>query len=255
MPINVKLKRKYDPADHRRSAYRVTLFLPQGRYPQGTFCSPTGLFHADPEVVFAVTFGPPWHVVGDDLPYSEADWLLPDTVRLLGSLILTERFPDQRCGFYPLPYGGLVLDSGGVDLTQPETASAVKLALFRTVHNRLWARHQVDRYWRQCLGHTFFLFEPHSRVTAVLATHQVLALKDAPYYVADPMSAPLVSVCRDVQNAPAQTPRCAASLELVTHPVNRGIRASSRCINDFALPAGAVPDAAQSSVILSSTTH
>lgn len=161
MSLNVKLKRRHDSADHRHSAYRVTLFLPQGRYPQGTFCAPTGLFHADHEIVFSVTFGPPWHVVGDDLPYSEADWLLPDAVRLLGSLILTERFTDRRCGFYPLPHSKFVLDEATIDLTRPETAWAVKLALLRTVENRLWAKRQVDRIWRQCLGHTFFLFDPY----------------------------------------------------------------------------------------------
>lgn len=161
MPRTIKLKRKHDPEDHRRSAYRVTLFLPGGRYPQGTFCSPTGLFHADDNIVFAVTLGAPWHVDAEDLPYSEADWLLPDAVRLLGSLMLTERFTDRRCGFYPFPSSGFVLDESAVDLTRPETALAVKQALLRTVDNRLWAKRQVDRIWRQCLGHRFFLFDPH----------------------------------------------------------------------------------------------
>lgn len=157
----VKLKRKYDQADYWRSAYRVTLFLPEGRYPQGTFCSPTGLFHADHDIVFAVTFGPPWHVAGESLPYSEADWLLPEAVRLLGSLMLTERFTDRRCGFYPLPRSGFVLDENTIDLTKPQVALAVKSALLRTVENRLWAKRQVNDIWRQCLGHTFFLFDPH----------------------------------------------------------------------------------------------
>lgn len=160
MSFKVKLKRKIEPADHRRSAYRVTLFLPQGRYPRGTFCSPTGLFHADPDIVFAVTFGPPWHVVGDDLPYSEVDWLLPEAVRLLGSLILTERFTDRRCGFYPLAHSGFVIDQDELELTQPETAVAVKSALLRTVDNRLWAKSHGDRIWRLCLGRTYSLFDP-----------------------------------------------------------------------------------------------
>ena len=161
MSRNLRLKRKYDKADYGRSAYRVTLFLPSGRYPRGTFCSPTGLFHADSEVVFAVTFGPPWRVVGEDLPYSEVDWLLPDVVRLLGSLMLTERFTDRRCGFYPLPYSGFILNEIAVELTKPETALAVKSALFRTVNNRLWAKPHVRGIWQQCLGHTYFLFDPH----------------------------------------------------------------------------------------------
>jgi hypothetical protein len=161
MVRRAKIKRRHDPADYGRSAYRVTLFLPQGRYPDGTFCAPTGLFHADPEIVFSVTFGPPWHVIGDDLPYSEADWLLPDAVRLLGSLMLTERFTDRRCGFYPLPHSAFIVDETTLDLTRPESALSVKSALLNTVNNRLWAKRQVDRIWRLCLGHPYFLFDPH----------------------------------------------------------------------------------------------
>ena len=94
------------------------------------------------------------------MPYSEVDWLLPEAVRLLGSLILTERFPEGlRCGFYPLSHGHFILDEQHVDMTTPTTAVALKKALLKTVGNRLWGKWVQER-WDACLGQEFFLFDP-----------------------------------------------------------------------------------------------
>jgi len=75
--------------------------------------------------------------------------------------MLTERFTDRRCAFYPLPNSGLVLDETTLDLTRPQTAAAVKSTLLRTVESRLWLKHPVQRFWRAFHGHEFFLFSPH----------------------------------------------------------------------------------------------
>ena len=42
MAKTIRLKRKYDPSDRSAPRYRVTLFLPAGMYPRGTFCTPNG---------------------------------------------------------------------------------------------------------------------------------------------------------------------------------------------------------------------
>ena len=49
----IKLKRKHDPADWRRARFSTILFDPRGSYPRGTFATPTAMFHADNEIVFA----------------------------------------------------------------------------------------------------------------------------------------------------------------------------------------------------------
>jgi len=153
----IKLKRKYDSNDQRTVRHRVTLFRPLGMYPSGTICTPTGLFHADEEIVFAVTHGTTWWGKGDHLPYSEADWMEPELVRLLGTMVLAEPFEGVRPRFYPLSHGGFVMNEQAVDLTDARTASAVKKALLNTVNNRMWK--QVQAMWPHCIGQEFVLFD------------------------------------------------------------------------------------------------
>jgi hypothetical protein len=118
------------------------------------------LFHADEEIVFAVTFGTTWHGHSDDLPYSEVDWLEPEAVRLLGSLVLTERFVDgMHCRFYPLAHGGFIVDEASLDLCDPATAQSVKKALLATINNPDWPEH-VQANWSLCRCDEFVLFDP-----------------------------------------------------------------------------------------------
>lgn len=154
---HIKLKRKYDPNDQHALRYRVTLFRPLGMYPKGTICTPTGLFYADEEIVFAITFGTTWWGMGDDLPYSEVDWMEPELVRLLGAMVLAEQFDGVRPRFYPLSNGGFILNEQAVNLTDPRTATAVKKALLNTVNNRMWK--QVQAMWPHCVGQEFVLFD------------------------------------------------------------------------------------------------
>ena len=159
--MKIKLKRKHDPGDWSAARYRITLFLPAGLYPRGTFCTPLGIFHADPDIAFTLTFGTPWNSICEDLPYSEVNWLLPEVVRLLGSLIMSERYPEGlRCRFYPKAYSSFVLDEDSLDLERAETAQAVKTALLSTVGNRLWGEH-VQRTWKACFADELQLFNPH----------------------------------------------------------------------------------------------
>lgn len=152
----IKLKRRYDPNDQRAVQYRVTLFRALGMYPRGTWCTPTGLFHAEEGLVFAVTHGPTWWSKGDHLPYSEVDWLVPELVRLLGAMMLAESFEGIRLRFYPLSHGGFVLNEDEVDLTNARTATLVKHSLLSTVNNRLWPH--VQKMWSFCIGQRFALF-------------------------------------------------------------------------------------------------
>ena len=172
MVMPIKLKRKYDSNDQRTIRYRVTLFRPLGMYPRGTICTPTGLFHADEDIVFAVTRGTTWWAKGDHLPYSEVDWMEPELVRLLAAMLLAEQPYGVRPGFYPMSYGGFVLNEQAVNLTDARTASAVKKALLNTVNNRLWK--QIQAMWMQCIGQKFVLFDQRE-----LDVEEVSALSDA----------------------------------------------------------------------------
>lgn len=157
----IKLKRKYDPADFSAARYRVTMFLSAGMYPRGTFCTPNGVFHADPDIVFAVSFGRPWHAISEHLPYSEVDWLLPEVVRLLGSLMMAEQFPEGlRNRFYPLAHGGFVIDEQSLDLTRPETAFEVKKALLKVMSGAMPDK-RMESTWSTCRAKEFDLFSPH----------------------------------------------------------------------------------------------
>lgn len=168
----IKLKRKYDSNDRRTVRYRVTLFRPLGMYPRGTICTPKGLFYADEEIVFAVTHGPTWWGMGDDLPYSEVDWMEPELVRLLGAMVLAEQSDGMRPRFYPLSHGGFVVNEQAMNLADPRIATAVKKALLNTVNNRMWKH--VQAIWSHCIGREFVLFD-----RAELDVEQVPALWNA----------------------------------------------------------------------------
>jgi hypothetical protein len=156
----IKFNRKSDTLDWDAKRHHVSLFRPLGSYPKGTYCTPTGLFHADNEIVFAVTYGARWPFA-EHLPYSEVDWLEPEQVRLLGSLMLAEDLSEEciLCRFYPMSYGGFIVDTSQLDLTRPETAEEIRKLLMDTVNDPSWPPYVQD-VWRKCLGANFHLFEP-----------------------------------------------------------------------------------------------
>lgn len=137
MTAEIRFKTGHNPEGFNASRYAVTLFRSCGTYPRGTFAMPTGLLHADDDIVFAVTYGRRWKANLDDLPYSEVDWLEPELIRLLGALMMTEQFAGGiRCRFYPIPDSGRVIDAESFDLMQPGAAEAVKSALLRAPVSR-----------------------------------------------------------------------------------------------------------------------
>ena len=160
MTKRIKLNRKPSGKDYFGSTgYRIKLFRHLGVYPRGTFCTEAGLFHADDELVFAVTNGDTWSAIPGADSYSEADWLHPQLVRLLGSLMFTEQFPEGlRCWFYPSANGDFLIDELVLDLASPRTAQLAKEALLRTVENRLWPEHTRSA-WATYLNKDYHLFE------------------------------------------------------------------------------------------------
>ncbi len=79
-----------------------------GVYPRTTVITPTSAFSASEECTFMVA---PAHEWPEHLPYSEVMWLNAEEIRLLGSMMMTERFDGgQRCSFRPVPYHWLYVD-------------------------------------------------------------------------------------------------------------------------------------------------
>jgi hypothetical protein len=124
--MKIGIKTTFERNDVSNPRYRVTPFKSTGIYPRGTFASNTGVFHADDEVVFAVSYCSTWRA-REDLPYSEVDWMNPELVRLLGSLMFCEQFSEgRRCWFYPVMHADLILTNEKLDLNQCATIAAIK---------------------------------------------------------------------------------------------------------------------------------
>lgn len=96
--MEIKIKAQPDSDDYSSLRYRVTPFSAAGHYPRGIFGFPAAAFVANEEIVFAVTHCLTWRSQ-EHLPYSEVDWMKPELVRLLGSLMFCERFTERRCCF------------------------------------------------------------------------------------------------------------------------------------------------------------
>lgn len=126
--MTVRIRRKPRVSDLSSLHYRVTPFRATGIYPRGIFRSPSAAFLADDEIIFAVTHCTTWRNY-DNLPYSEVNWMNPELVRLLGSLIFCEKFTDRRCWFYPHVYEDLQLANAKLDLTQEECILEIKRAI------------------------------------------------------------------------------------------------------------------------------
>lgn len=102
---------------HRREAndsralkvqWRITLMSRASICPRTTIVTPSSIYCASDDVAFIAAPCCDW---SEDLPYSEVMWLNAEEIRLLGSIMMTERFDGgQRCTFYPIPYCWLYLD-------------------------------------------------------------------------------------------------------------------------------------------------
>ena len=123
--MTIKIKRKQKAGDVSSLRYRVTPFKASGIYPRGVFRSPSAAFLADDEIIFAVTHCSTWRS-RVDLPYSEVDWLNPELIRMIGSLMFCEKFTDRRCWFYPHVYADVLLVNSSLDLTREDCIQEIK---------------------------------------------------------------------------------------------------------------------------------
>lgn len=102
------------------------LFSSLGRYPEGTVFLPNGFFHADETLVFSVVQGESWRDQNEDLAYSEFDWLSPQEIRLLSSILLCERSESWRMTIYPISRSQRLIDIDKLDVGSPDAVALVK---------------------------------------------------------------------------------------------------------------------------------
>lgn len=107
----------------------VKVFRPLGQYPKTVISTPEYLYSADNDLVFSVTKATPYDQLKGEMPYSEMDWLAPDELRLLGSILLCERRDDALIRFYPIYRYGPLLDKKRLDLSDPEVGERIKLLI------------------------------------------------------------------------------------------------------------------------------
>lgn len=132
-PINrVVLADRKNPELDGRYQMRVTLFGPSGIYPKGRISTRHSAFWADENLAFMVARCTEW---ADCLPHSDVMWLNPEEIRLLGSIMMTERFDGgQRCTFRLLPRCHAYVD-GSIDLEKTGTLVQIKKSLLKTRAN------------------------------------------------------------------------------------------------------------------------
>lgn len=78
--------------------------MPKGIYPHTSIAVPGGSYVADGDLVFSVVDATRWDWYGQDLPYTEMDWLMPEEVRFLSSIFLCQTFDSPPLRMYPQRY-------------------------------------------------------------------------------------------------------------------------------------------------------
>jgi len=116
----------------------VRLFHPKGRYPRIRITQREGVFWADDEIVFCVTWSTRWNPVEEGAPYTEMDWLSPDELRFLGSIYLCELWDESHILFYPVPHYAPVINRITLDLTKAKILDGIRVLVQRELHSPLW---------------------------------------------------------------------------------------------------------------------
>jgi hypothetical protein len=130
MNIELLPKRQLSAQAENEGQWRITLMRQSGVYPRTTIITPSSIFCATDDCVFMVAPRQDWP---EELPYSEVMWLSAEEVRLLGSIMMTERFDGgQRSSFRPLPYMWLYIDPFPVNR---RSVRAIRRLILETLGN------------------------------------------------------------------------------------------------------------------------
>lgn len=143
-------------ASNQTSCNRVMLFLPLGIYPKGTIRVSNGFFHADEEIAFSVVNGESWEQIIEDAPYSEFDWASPQELRLLSSILLSERRDDALIRFYPKVRYSPRIDADLLDFNNDSIVNEIRELVIERVNKR----NMFGRSIRQAIDRPYDLIDP-----------------------------------------------------------------------------------------------
>lgn len=88
--------------------------------------SPDALYWADDDIVFCVTHTKRWTPQNEDGPGTEMDWLTPEELRFIGSLLLCEVEGEGKLLFYPVHYYSPIINRRTLTFTRPAIAEALR---------------------------------------------------------------------------------------------------------------------------------
>ncbi len=95
---------------------------------------PDALYWGDEEIVFSVTHTRSWMYEPVKDSYTEMDWLTPDEIRFLSSILLCEESSGAKVTFYPIHHYSPILNRKRLDLCDVSTAEAIRDAVLVGLH-------------------------------------------------------------------------------------------------------------------------
>ncbi|MBL0125342.1 MAG: hypothetical protein IPP88_22595 [Betaproteobacteria bacterium] len=101
----------------REESIVIRVFHPRGTYIRDRIQSDESLYWAGDELVFIATRTVLFPELVDDQPYSEMNWLAPEELRFLSSILLCELEEEPRTAFYPVPFYSRILSTKQLSFT------------------------------------------------------------------------------------------------------------------------------------------
>ena len=131
-------------ASFREQSYVVRVFHPRGQYPRTTILQPNAIYWADDELVFSVVHSIPWRAFDETAAYTEMDWLAPDELQFLGSILFCETRDDAPIKLYPVYGFAPRIARKTLDLTRPAVAQKIRDSIWLRLKHPTWGYHRPE---------------------------------------------------------------------------------------------------------------
>lgn len=123
--------------------YVIRIFHPRGQYPRGKIALANALFWADEEIVFSVTHSKLWREHDDNAPSTEMDWLDPEELRFLGSIMFMEHDESPAIRLYPIYKHGPRLGVKHLDFSSAAVLDKLRRTVWIHVNHPPWYAHEL----------------------------------------------------------------------------------------------------------------
>ena len=129
---------------YRQPTYVVRIFHPRGQYPRGKIALGDALFWADEEVVFSVTHSRLWREHDGDAPYTEMDWLDPEELRFLGSIMFMEQDNSPAVRLYPIYKHGPRLGVKHLNFSSEAVLDKLRRTIWIHINHPPWYARELE---------------------------------------------------------------------------------------------------------------